>query len=265
MTDEKLIEEAVKAVLDAWQVRTMRPVDERLSLAETAVRVALAVVEKAHASVNVTEPHSTSVTDRDAPTDDERTRIEQSNDIAYTVIEVAQNKAPDEFVTLDFRYGIADALWNAGYRKDRPEPQGEPSDAPTPEEWREHIKAERLRQSERGYNREHDARHGVDHLLTWAQDYARRGKMLASAALIEAARELLSQGEPSDAVTIPRPHVPYGPVGIPEHEADAAYLEHAAGSLESHYEVGGSNVRATVVGILRDVATTLRAAGEVTP
>lgn len=51
------------------------------------------------------------------PTDDERIRIEQSNDIAYTVIEVAQNKAPEEFVTLDFRYGIADALWNAGYRK----------------------------------------------------------------------------------------------------------------------------------------------------
>lgn len=44
-------------------------------------------------------------------------RIEQSNDIAYTVIKVAQNKAPREFVTLDFRYGIADALWDAGYRK----------------------------------------------------------------------------------------------------------------------------------------------------
>lgn len=71
------------------------------------------------------------------------------------------------------------------------------------------------------------------------------------------------QGEPSDALTIPRPHVPYGPVGIPEHEADADYLEHAASSLESRYEVGGSNVRATVVGILRDVATALRAAGGV--
>lgn len=51
-------------------------------------------------------------------------RIEQSNDIASTVIKVAQRKAPSEFVTLDFRYGIADALWDAGYRKvaqdDRP-------------------------------------------------------------------------------------------------------------------------------------------------
>lgn len=51
------------------------------------------------------------------PVEGERERIEQSNDIAYTVIEVAQNKTPDQFVTLDFRYGIADALWAAGYRK----------------------------------------------------------------------------------------------------------------------------------------------------
>lgn len=48
---------------------------------------------------------------------DERVRIEQSNDIAHTVIEVAQNWAPELFVTLDLRYGIADALWDAGYRK----------------------------------------------------------------------------------------------------------------------------------------------------
>lgn len=72
------------------------------------------------------------------------------------------------------------------------------------------------------------------------------------------------QGEPSDALTIPRPHVPYGPVGVPESEADANYLEHAAASLEGHYEVGGSNVRATVVKLLRDVAAALRAASSVT-
>lgn len=46
-----------------------------------------------------------------------RAKAIQANEIAYTVIEVAQNKAPAEFVTLDFRYGIADALWDAGYRK----------------------------------------------------------------------------------------------------------------------------------------------------
>ncbi|QHB37218.1 hypothetical protein QDA03_gp23 [Microbacterium phage Terij] len=48
---------------------------------------------------------------------EQQARAIQANEIAYTVIEVAQNKAPEEFVTLDFRYGIADALWDAGYRK----------------------------------------------------------------------------------------------------------------------------------------------------
>lgn len=48
---------------------------------------------------------------------EEQTKAIQANEIAYTVIEVAQNKAPEEFVTLDFRYRIADALWDAGYRK----------------------------------------------------------------------------------------------------------------------------------------------------
>jgi hypothetical protein len=72
------------------------------------------------------------------------------------------------------------------------------------------------------------------------------------------------QGEPSDAINIPRPHVPYGPIGIPEHMADADYLDHAAASLEGHYEVGGSNVRATVVKLLRDTAAALRAASAVT-
>ncbi|AXC37964.1 hypothetical protein SEA_JACKO_106 [Microbacterium phage Jacko] len=72
------------------------------------------------------------------------------------------------------------------------------------------------------------------------------------------------QGEPSDAISIPRPHVPFGPEGVPEHEADADYLDHAAASLEGHYEVGGSNVRATVVKMLRDAAAALRAASAVT-
>lgn len=178
------------------------------------------------------------------------------------------------------------------------------------EAWQVAIEAERERQITKGYTAEHDARHGIRHLLCWAIDYDRRGKTLEASALKRAALDLLprepqgepscevpswdtrvqklreavaaqtgsylsiegaeailetvsprQQGEPSDALTIPRPHVPYGPVGIPEHEADADYLEHAASSLESHYEVGGSNVRATVVGILRDVATALRAAG----
>lgn len=71
------------------------------------------------------------------------------------------------------------------------------------------------------------------------------------------------QGEPTDMLAIPRPHVPFGPLSVPEHEADATYLDHAASSLEGHYEVGGSNVRATVVKLLRDTAAALRAAAKV--
>ncbi len=62
----------------------------------------------------------------------------------------------------------------------------------------------------------------------------------------------------STDITVPRPHVPYGPVGVPENKADADYLDHAATSLERHFEVGGSNVRATVVKLLRDTASALR-------
>lgn len=49
-------------------------------------------------------------------TDDERTRIMQSNAIAGIVIDVAAREMPGLFVTLNLRYGIADALWDAGYR-----------------------------------------------------------------------------------------------------------------------------------------------------
>lgn len=62
---------------------------------------------------------------------------------------------------------------------------------PSPERWSEDIQAERARQREGEYTPEHDREHGVDHLLRWSQDYARRGKARASAALVEAAREQL--------------------------------------------------------------------------
>lgn len=61
-------------------------------------------------------------------------------------------------------------------------------------------------------------------------------------------------------LVVPRPHVPFGPQGVPELIADATYLDHAASNLEGKFEVGGSNVRATVVRLLRDVALALRAA-----
>lgn len=61
-------------------------------------------------------------------------------------------------------------------------------------------------------------------------------------------------------LVVPIPHVPFGPAEVPELVADATYLDHAASNLEGRFEVGGSNVRATVVRLLRDTATALRAA-----
>ncbi len=53
------------------------------------------------------------------------------------------------------------------------------------------IVNERKRQIDKGYNAAHDAEHGLDHLLMWAQEYAAMGKVVQSMAMIEAARELL--------------------------------------------------------------------------
>lgn len=44
---------------------------------------------------------------------DERDRIIQSNDIASIVGDIFGG-----YVPLNVRYGIADALWDAGYRKE---------------------------------------------------------------------------------------------------------------------------------------------------
>lgn len=47
----------------------------------------------------------------------ETERIIQSNDVAGIVIDVLDRVAPRIFPHLDLRYGIADALWDAGYRR----------------------------------------------------------------------------------------------------------------------------------------------------
>lgn len=62
----------------------------------------------------------------------------------------------------------------------------------------------------------------------------------------------------ADTISIPRPHVPFGPVGIAENIADADYLDHAARNIARGYEVGGSNVTSTVIKLLHDTATALR-------
>lgn len=63
----------------------------------------------------------------------------------------------------------------------------------TQEEFRQAIYQERQRQFEHGYDTAHDIEHGVDNLLLWAQEYARRGETVSCAALIEAARELMTE------------------------------------------------------------------------
>ncbi|WP_341935319.1 hypothetical protein MRBLWO14_000964 [Microbacterium sp. LWO14-1.2] len=75
---------------------------------------------------------------------------------------------------------------------------------PSPHDFLVAVKAERDRQITKGYDPAHDAAHGPDHLLFWAGIYARRGRPVASTALVEATRDLLRrrfepQGEPSDA------------------------------------------------------------------
>lgn len=63
-------------------------------------------------------------------------------------------------------------------------------------------------------------------------------------------------------VTIPRPHVPHGPQDISEDQADADYLREAARKLETHYKPFGSNLRSTVVQLLRDTADAVANEGE---
>lgn len=49
-------------------------------------------------------------------------------------------------------------------------------------------------------------------------------------------------------------HVPYGPTGVSGGRADVDYLREAARKIEEHYKPFGSNLRATVVELLREVA-----------
>lgn len=61
------------------------------------------------------------------------------------------------------------------------------------------------------------------------------------------------------SITIPRPHVPYGPHGVAADQADTDYLRQAADDLEIHYKPFGSNLRATVVKLIRDAADSIQA------
>lgn len=63
-------------------------------------------------------------------TDNKRERIEQSNDVADIVFTEVKKVWPDLHPVLDIRYGIADALWAAGFRRSVvPEPSDEEAQA----------------------------------------------------------------------------------------------------------------------------------------
>lgn len=176
MTDnEKLIEEAAKAIMEAshgegeWEFR--EPMEEELYLRRA--RAALAVFEKAH-----------------TPSDDEREALEEA-------LRYLDALNADRQIWYD-DYSKLHDLVSAGFRRSEVAPE------PSAEDFRKQIADERARQIDDGYDIIHDRVHGVDHLLGWAQDYARRGRTVQAAALVEAARELIAkslepQGEPSDA------------------------------------------------------------------
>ena len=69
---------------------------------------------------------------------------------------------------------------------------------------------------------------------------------------------------PDRTVTIPAPHVPHGPKGIPEHEADADYLRHAAKNLR-WAGVLGSNLTETVAQMCEAAADALMDAAAAHP
>lgn len=60
--------------------------------------------------------------------------------------------------------------------------------------------------------------------------------------------------EDVETITIPRPHVPHGPATVAWDVADADYLRRAARDLEEVYKPFGSNLRATIVALIRDAA-----------
>lgn len=68
-------------------------------------------------------------------------------------------------------------------------------------------------------------------------------------------------GTEAESITVPRPHVPFGPADISPDTADAAYLRQAARDLEKHYKPFGPNLRATIVKLVHDAADAIDAGG----
>lgn len=63
------------------------------------------------------------------------------------------------------------------------------------------VAQERLRQKIKGYDLEHDRKHGIRHVLNLAYRYAAVGDRVRAAALIEAAADLTKDVEPTEGTT----------------------------------------------------------------
>lgn len=190
---EALITEAGEAILEA--MGGIVP-DELESMHADAAKAALAVFEQAHTPTDDEREALADWLRQGAPFDNETWgQYQDQLDFAASTIEALRRSVQGEprcLVEHPFSGRLCSnpATSCDGHVCDiTPAVQGELSAV----EFREQIAAERLRQTERGYDHAHDREHGVDHLLVWAQDYARQGEPLKSAALIEAARELLAR------------------------------------------------------------------------
>jgi len=168
-SNEKLIEEAAKAIWSATDALTWEQTSEDMrESCRVEARAALAVFEKAH-----------------TPTGDEREALEAA--LFYVDLTGAKVfRWADPRVVLgddSFASEMIPAILAAGFRRSEvPEPSAE--------EWAVRVHAAREKAIAKGYTPEHDAKHGVRHLLRWSIDYARRGRAEDSAGLAAAAIDL---------------------------------------------------------------------------
>lgn len=72
----------------------------------------------------------------------------------------------------------------------------------------------------------------------------------------QAAGHTLTVTREPEFITVPRPHVPHGPEGVPAAQADADYLRSAARNFR-YRKVCGSNLTETVCRLLTDAADAL--------
>lgn len=118
------------------------------------------------------------------PTDDEQEVLGRA---LWDALRAKINRPPNPGMVEHLR----DAVLAAGFHRTV---KGEP----TVEEWSARAQAAREKAIAKGYTPEHDAEHGIRHLLNWAIDYARRGRAEDASGLILSAIALLDDEQPSE-------------------------------------------------------------------